>query len=570
MTLSREPELSYVPRMVLDPTRARVLLVDQDTSAIIASPLDGGPRTIVSGGPVGAGPAFAKPVALTLNPQGDTLYVADDDLDAIFRIDVATGARAVLPASGATFFTPTELDFDTTRGELILADESNGILTVDPTTGERRMLSSSQSPGPQAFFYRGVGYDVARDRIILSDSSSLFVVDPVTGARATLSDTSTDLVPRFFRGMSVASVGGVVYVGEEYTNGVLRIDLTNGARTQVTSSGLPPPYNVPTLGAGPDLQYPEDVVFNPADNRLFLIEADYADPLIEVLPNGDRVKLHDASLGAGLHFRSPSGIKFDATTRTLYAADYVGDAIAAIDNVLGDRTLIAGRADGHGSIDTDPVDVAYRASTSEYYVVDFTANSLYAVRRGETPRIVSDANTGSGPALNNPIRIEIDDEHGVAYVADGGTVLSVDLATGARQIVVSGLGNLTGLTSDFANRLLYVSEGSGSVYRIDLASGTPQAMALGAAVGFMAALAFDSASHRVIVAKSFPVALEAIDVTTGTHTPIRVAPNCGPKLLAPQGIAVQAERQVAYVTDNAYKAVVAVDLTSGCRQLIAK
>jgi len=571
MPLSREPELAYVPRMVLDPTRARVLLVDRDASAIIASPLDGGPRTIVSGGPVGSGPAFSKPVALTLDPQGDTLYVADDELNAIFRVDVATGDRVVLPASGASFFTPTELDFDTTRGQLILADESNGILTVDPSTGERRMLSTSQSPGPRAFFYRGVGYDSARDRIILSDSSSFFAVDPLTGARSMLSDWNNDLVPRFFRGMSVASEGGVLYVGEEYTNGVVRIDLTTGTRTQVTASGLPPPYNVPGLGAGPDLQYPEDVAFNPADNRLFLIEADYASPLIEVLPNGDRVKVRDASLGSGLHFRGPSGIKFNATTRALDVADYVGDAIAEIDNVQGDRTLIAGRADGRGSIDSDPMDVAYRASTGEYYIVDFTANSLYAVRRGETqPRIVADANTGSGPALNNPNRIEIDDENGIAYVADYDLVMSVDLATGARQVIVSGLTYLTGLAADFANRRIYVAQGSGSVYRIDLASGAPQAIALGFPVGFTAGLAFDSEKSRLIVAKSYPVGLEAIDVATGTRTPIPAASNCGPKLVAPQGIAVQAERQVAYVTDGAYKAVIAVDLTSGCRQLIAK
>ena len=38
----------------------------------------------------------------------------------------------------------------------------------------------------------------------------------------------------------------------------------------------------------------------------------------------------------------------------------------------------------------------------------------------------------------------------------------------------------------------------------------------------------------------------------------------------PRGVAVDSSRQVAYVTDDVYDGVIAVDLRTGCRQLVAK
>ena len=96
MTLSREPELTDVRSMVLDPTRNRVLLADLESGSIIAAPLDGGARVLVSGRHVGSGPALLHPTAITINPQGDAIFVADDVLGTIFNINVATGNRTEL------------------------------------------------------------------------------------------------------------------------------------------------------------------------------------------------------------------------------------------------------------------------------------------------------------------------------------------------------------------------------------------------------------------------------------------------------------------------------------------
>ena len=468
MTLLREPELTYVQSMVLDSTRNRVLLADRESGSIVAAPLDGGARVLVSGRHVGTGPAFVHPAAITINPQGDSIFVADDELDAIFSVSMATGDRSPLATSDPRSFGPNELDFDTVRGKLLLSDEQAGVLSIDVATGVRQVVSSSQSPGPQIFYHRGVGFDAARDRILVNDSSSLFAVNPLTGVRTMISDGLADPVTRFLEGMSVA--GGVAYLGDEFGNGVVRIDLLSGIRETVTSSGMTL-FNYPAVGAGQDLQYPQDVAVDATNNRLFLIEGEYADPLIEVRPNGDRVVIRNASLGNGVNFRSPAGIKFDAARHVLIAADYIGDVVAEIDPATGHRTIVSGRSDGRGSIDTDPIDVAFGTESNEHYIVDIQTNTLYAVAAGGATRIITSPTIGSGPPLLSPRRVEVDEARHVAYLLNEQAITSVNIENGARQTILSGFGYLAGMALDLPSRRLFVSNILGPVQEIDLATG---------------------------------------------------------------------------------------------------
>ena len=574
-------------KMVLDPARQRILLVDRYSACIVATPLDGAARVIVSGKHVGAGPLLVAPVALALDTEHDRLYVVDDDLDALFRVDLATGDRTLvsddLHGTGPPLSAPTEMDFDSVRGGVIVSDENRGVFLVDPATGNRRLVSSSTSPGPQIYSHRGIGFDQVRDRYIVTDGQSLFAVSPVTGNRAMLSDWLTDpSFGRFFRGMSVASESGAVFLGEELSDGVLRVDLSSGDRQVVTSSGLPAPWNYPVVGDGPPLQYPNDVVFDAAHGRLFVIEGEYADPLMEVAANGNRTLIRNASLGTGINFRGPSGIKYDANRRSLLAADYVADLVVEIDVPSGNRTLIQGPAGGRGSIYEDPFDVAFNPRTGLFYVVDFQTSSLYSIDPSTgARRVIADAGTGSGPQLQRPERVDVDPEHGIAYVLDRsyGAIVSVDLASGERRLVTGAFGALSGLALDAAHQRLYVSDNyPGAIYRIDLATGASERVAAGSnfSVSNLAGIAYDDAESRIIVIDEYPARLYSVNIQTGARSMVSGSINSleslghGPELLWPRGVTVDADRQVAFVTDDAYDAVIAVDLRTGDRQVIAK
>ena len=566
MTLSREPELSDVMRMVIDAPRARVLMTDRYSATIVASPLNGGARSIVSGRHVGSGPAFAEPMALCLDPDGQNFYVADSEQRAVFRVNLQTGNRTRLDVSGPTFFTPVEMDFDPVRGNVLLSDESSGVFSISAATGVRQLVSTYQNTSPSLYAFRGLAFDAAVGRILVSDGSSLFSVNPVNGVHQLIADGRLEPIGRFYAGLTMGPQPNVVFAADEFNNGVARIDLATGAVQTVTSSGIAL-YNVPPVGSGPDLQYPNDVVVSP-DNRLFLVDGDYADPLVEVKTDGDRVVVRNAALGTGVNFRAPNGIKFDAARNKLVAADYVADVIAEIDPTTGDRAVVSGRSDGRGSIDTDLMDVALDATGQSYYV-DFQANGLYAVRAGESTRVVSDAATGSGPLLDNPTGLEIDAERNKAYVIDQDVVLEIDLTTGARRILASGFLTLAGLTADLSTQSLYVAEESGRIFRIDLTSGNRTPLSNDSTL-WNGDIAYDNVTHSLLAVRVYPVRLDRV-LTNGAAVPVdSPSPNCGPTLKDPQGVAVDSARQIAYVTDDAYDAVIAVDLRTGCRQLIAK
>jgi DNA-binding beta-propeller fold protein YncE len=334
---------------------------------------------------------------------------------------------------------------------------------------------------------------------------------------------------------------------------------------------VPAPWNFPVVGAGPPLQYCNDVVFDAVHGRLFVVEGEYADPLMEIGANGDRTVVRDAGLGTGVHFRNPSGLKYEPARHSLLAADFIADLVVEIDPSSGNRTSIYAPTDGRGSILEDPMDVAFNPVTGLFYAVDFQTRSLYSIGAlGGARTIIADATTGTGPPLSRPERVEVDPQRSVAYVLDrvDATIIAVDLASGTRRLVSGTFSSATGMALDLVHGRLLVSDAVGAIHSISLADGTSERLGvdIGSTIG-LAGIAYDSATNRVLVLDDFAASLRTIDLDTGA---LSVVAGHGPALLWPRGVTVDAERQVAFVTDDAYDAVIAVDLRTGNRQLIAK
>ena len=130
------------------------------------------------------------------------------------------------------------------------------------------------------------------------------------------------------------------------------------------------------------------------------------------------------------------------------------------------------------------------------------------------------------------------------------------------------LENVEGMALDLLHGRPLVSDAVGAIHSISLADGTSERLGvdIGSTIG-LAGIAYDSATNRVLVLDDFAASLRTIDLDTGA---LSVVAGHGPALLWPRGVTVDAERQVAFVTDDAYDAVIAVDLRTGNRQLIAK
>jgi hypothetical protein len=110
------------------------------------------------------------------------------------------------------------------------------------------------------------------------------------------------------------------------------------------------------------------------------------------------------------------------------------------------------------------------------------------------------------------------------------------------------------------------------ISRVDIATGQKSIVAgSGPRPGSIGDIAFDARFGRVIALDIFPPRVIAIDAATGARTEVSSATlGGGPIAKQPHGIHVDASRQVAYVTDNLYDAVIAVDLLSGYRQVVSR
>lgn len=622
VTLSKRPDLTSVTSLALDPGANRLLMADRNSASILALSLTTLGLELVSGPGKGQGPLLENPRDLDLDGQTGDIYVLDRELRAVFRV-AAGGDRSMVAddsiGAGDNLRGPSGMVFDPARGgPLVWDDITNRLYDVDPVTGDRTVISSNTTgTGPPIYFYWGMTLDAARDRVLVTETQQVFAIDLATGARAVLSpyDTEPEIFSRHFSGISAGTTSSISYLTDIFNNAVVKMDAFSGRRRSVSSSGLNDPENPvyhPVIGTGPPLEAPADVVFDEIRNRVFIVEGWYGNPVIEVDPdNGDRTVLADGSVGSGIHLRGVRGISLDSEHQVAYVVDGVADIVMAIDLETGDRQLIAGDANGRGTINAFPIGVAHDPVSGDVYVADFTLDSLSIIDRDTgTTRVISDDGIGSGPPFENPYDLELNLAAGVAYVLDNlaYAVYSVDLTNGTRQIVSSPVigtgppfGDPRGLDLDAENSRLFVSDAapgtSDCIYSVDLPSGdrsvvSCNSVGLGQGFSNLSDLAWDRVNVRVLALDDVRNALFSVDATTGNREIIsgdnslllrvidpdtgfyeyvdvpRVAGG-GPPLRRPRSIDFDPERQIAYITDDAYKGVIAVDVVSGYRQLIS-
>src|SRR5262249_51885670 len=147
----------------------------------------------------GSGPPFGSPVDIDVEASG-TLVVVDHALRAVVRVDPRSGDRSLL--SGCTNPDCTEtigsgLNFDLPRslavehdGHLVVPDNRlNAVVRVDPTTGDRSLVSGQgRGGGPSTPNVEGIAVEANGALVVTSSSGGGVVrVDPVNGDRTIVS-----------------------------------------------------------------------------------------------------------------------------------------------------------------------------------------------------------------------------------------------------------------------------------------------------------------------------------------------------------------------------------------------
>lgn len=391
-------------------------------------------------------PMFA-PELSALDASGNVLYIYDSYLNAIFSVDLATGARSVLkPKEGETnlFSNPTAMVYDPVKKRLLMTDLNvisvtgfsdyyvGRIISINPQSGERSLFAvgdslpditkpslSLRAPvsltidptsrslyvldpksgfisndrGVLKFDYAILKYplDVDAPSFTLVSENQNNKVDPLIGSRRIRFDRDNNrLITDFQFGEQENSSGAT-----EALYGLMAVDTASGVRSIIS---------------GKNVHTDENYLFKIIENADFFVDAGFAYYI-------DRAPDTDANSQRILKINLTSG------ERSEWFAN------KAADNKSNLRNLIA---------------LDYDSSTKQLYAIDFSLDTVYKIdtlNKFQRTPVAGNGTTRKDTSINylSSNALLLDQRHQRLLMNDrrDGTVQAYSLSTGTASILCS-------------------------------------------------------------------------------------------------------------------------------------
>lgn len=254
ISLSNTSLLHYPIALEIDETNNRVFVFEDNAKEIQIFDLESGYGQLLSGSGSGSGVWVEEAGDMYYHSATDTLYLVDEDADAVTQINVATGERTRITDDDIDPSNPLSrpegiayLDANT----LLVAESSSdhGVYSVDIDTGLKQQISTDNAGNGD--FFAG-----ARKLFISQDNTHVFVAD----------DSEDRLV---------------------------KVELSSGDRTVISG------YHggEALVGSGEEFQSAEGLAYDTTRDKA-LIADDSQDKLFSVdLISGDRTVLLDKATG---------------------------------------------------------------------------------------------------------------------------------------------------------------------------------------------------------------------------------------------------------------------------------
>ena len=237
--------------------------------------------------------------------EAQTYVVTDPLLDAVIRVDAATGNRTIISGDPAGENVGTGADLTSPRaisvapdGRIVLLDyfefTTPSIIGIDPITGDRSFISGNGAGG-------GTDFTTPQESMVGPDGNvfvaqfdgSIIRVDAGTGDRTIVSDASTGTGPVLDKPQVILfDSAGDILAGDGDT--IFRVDPVTGNRSIVTSDDGDPGGQV--VGTGASIALISDLLVEPDGNILVMDSVNRV--FVRVNPaTGDRTFYHTGSVG---------------------------------------------------------------------------------------------------------------------------------------------------------------------------------------------------------------------------------------------------------------------------------
>lgn len=233
----------------------------------------------------------------------------------------------------------------------------------------------------------------------------------------------------------------------------------------------------------------------------------------------------------------PNGAAVTPDGATFLVFDQVGQALIGIDIATGERRVISDSETGAGPALVDVVALAVTPDGTQVLAADLFEAALVSIDLATGDRrTISGDDVGSGEPFNSLVGVTVDPTGQTAFLGDDveDVVFAVDLATGAR-VVMSGT-NAGGTT-----------------------------IGTGPAFDEIKALAFDPANNGVLVVDSGLQALLGVNLDGNRNLLADDALGSGPNLIEPVGVAPAAQGNLTFVVDKGVNALLRFNEDNGNR-----
>ena len=482
-----------------------------------------------------------------LDRDNNRMLLVDDAIDAVIAVDLTTGDQNILSGPGIPdsinpLSRPISIAIDNANNRaLVLDNQNSAVIAIDLSSGSRTVLSNASIPNGdnRLITSADIVVDASNNRALVSDigSTAIVAVDLTTGVRTVFSNNSTpNSTNPFGRIESIALDEGRdrLLVVDHNNREIVAVSLSSGERTSYSS------FNGSTTETS--VSYPDGIAIDAANDRALVIDRTPRSVIAMDLTTGDHSLLH-ASGTTGV-FTYMRDIIIDADNNRALIPDSVVDAVVAMNLTTNETDFLSNSLLGFDtSFGAFFGGVALDKANNRLLVADDGSNSIIAVDRKTGKRTTFSDNSNLAPNSDKYLAVVssiiMDEPNQRALIlersASRTSVQSVNLTTGERTILSNN--SIPNSDNPFEN---------------------------------LEDIALDSANNRALVVVSDQPAIYSVDLTSGARSIL--SNNSTPNANSPfgniiSGIAVDAENNRAFVTDETNDSVVEVNLTNGERTL---
>jgi len=476
--------LTFIQSIRIDEANDRALILNKgQLLAIVSIDLNTGDRTILSDrNTPNAKNLFglSGSSSIAVDSANDIAYIADGNAGAIYKVDLATGARSIFldrTSSNSLIEEPVDLFYEESKNRLVVFDDGNNILLqVDLATNELSLISKVHHSNTNIYSaeINSLAYDASGNRLLSSSfrgervgRTHVISVDSELSEISQLA-TASYVSNSTYQGIALDSENNILYFEEGFSDSVFAYNLVTENVSLISSPGHPNSTNIPV---------------------------------------------------------NLTSVKFDSENNRLVALDLSSAALYAIDIATGARTIISdNRTPNAVTPMSGPFTMDENFANNRVFVVDYIAESLFEVNTTTGVRsLISGPTT---PDTANPFNflraVAYDPDNSRFYVADSGVkaIIVVDAATGARTILSDNTTTDTnnpfstpsGIQLDLSNNRILVSDrGTDQLLAVDITTGVRTELFT---VDSPERFIFDAANNRVIVSASSPSGLFMYDFDT--------------------------------------------------------